>query len=92
MLPRVSARSSVSAARDGAGTTTTSTELLTMVVGPALPMNCTSALLLIEVPGGAAAAVAASSSASNAAARRKTGVNKRRGRSSFALLRPAEEE
>ena len=51
MLPRVSARSSVSAARDGAGTTTTSTELLTMVVDPALPMNCTSARLLIERAG-----------------------------------------
>ena len=91
MLPLASARSSVSAARDGAGTTTTSTELLTMVVGP----RAADELHL--------GAVADRGSGRRRGGRRgeqqrkqrtlrKTGVNKRRGRSSFALLRPAEEE
>ena len=61
MLPPESARSSANAARDGRGTTITSTLLLTTVVGPLLPANCTSARLLIDVPGGAAAAAVESS-------------------------------
>ena len=68
MLPLASARSSVSAARDGAGTTTTSTVLLTTVVGP-LPRDELHLGTVADRACRAAPrrAVAASSSAANAA-------------------------